>query len=286
LVSNFAGQWLMLRNLEQIKPDVEAYPAFDESLRRSFRRETELFFDAILRENRPVTDLLNANFTFLNARLAEFYGVKGVRDARFRRVEMSGVNRRGLLGHGSVLTVTSYPTRTSVVMRGKWVLESLLGSPPPAPPPDVPALELDRPDRPLSQREAMELHRTNPVCASCHARMDPLGFALENFDGIGAWREEDNRFAIDATGKLPDGTEFRGAEGLTHLLLNRHREEFIEAFTEKLLTFALGRGLEYYDRPALRAILREAAKRNSTIPALIEAVVKSPPFQMRRTRQS
>ncbi len=201
-VSNFTGQWLLLRNIDTIKPDIEQFSIFDESLRRAFRQETESFFNWILRQNRPLTEILSANYTFLNDRLAEFYGISGVYGSRFRRVELTDPNRGGLLGQGSILTATSYPTRTSVVLRGKWVLENLLGSPPPPPPPDVPPLELHGKGRQLSMREAMEAHRANPVCASCHARMDPIGFALENYDGIGAWRSQDNGVAINASGKL------------------------------------------------------------------------------------
>jgi hypothetical protein len=285
-VGNFTGQWLLLRNIDQIKPDVEQFSIFDESLRRAFRQETELLFDWILRQNRPITEILDANYTFLNDRLAEFYGIPGVYGSRFRRVELTDPNRGGLLGQGSILTATSYPTRTSVVLRGKWVLENLLGSPPPPPPPDVPPLELHAKGRQLSMREAMETHRANPVCASCHARMDPIGFALENYDGIGAWRTTDNGVAINASGKLPDGSEFVGPAGLKKLLLTQHREEFLSTFAEKLMTYALGRGLEPSDRPALRAILREAEKQNVTVAALIDAIVKSPQFQMRRTKQS
>ncbi len=284
-VSNFCGQWLLLRNIDQIKPDVEQYPAFDESLRRAFRQETESLFNYILRQKRPVTEILDANYTFVNERLAEFYGIPGVSGSRFRRVELSDPNRGGLLGQGSILTATSYPTRTSVVLRGKWILENLLGSPPPPPPPDVPALELHAKGRQMSMREAMEAHRANPVCASCHARMDPIGFALENYDGIGAWRNTDNGVAIDASGKLPDGAEFTGPAGLKNLLLTQHRGEFLSTFTEKLMTYALGRGLEPSDQPALRAILREAQKQDVTVPALINAIVDSPQFRMRRTNE-
>jgi len=285
-VDNFTGQWLLLRNIDQIKPDVEQYPTFDESLRRSFRRETELLFDWVLRQNRPLTELIDANYTFLDARLAEFYGIRGVYGSRFRRVELTDGNRGGLLGQGSILTATSYPTRTSVVLRGKWVLESLLGSPPPPPPPDVPALELHPKGRQLSMREAMEAHRANPVCASCHSRMDPIGFALENYDGIGTWRTSDNGNAIDASGKLPDGAKFVGPAGLKKLLLNEHRDEFVVTFAEKLLTYALGRGVEAPDRPALRQTIREADKEELTVGALIRSIVVSRPFQMRRTKQS
>jgi len=284
-VSNFAGQWLYLRNLAADKPDPDEFPGFDSSLRQAFEQETELFFRSILRENRPVTELLSAKYTFLNQRLAEFYKVPGVYGTQFRRVELTDPNRCGILGQGSVMTVTSYPNRTSVVQRGKWVLENLLGSPPPPPPPNVPSLDAHGKDGKLTMRLAMEEHRANPVCAGCHARMDPIGFALENYDGIGAWRDKDNGAVIDASGKLPDGAMFKGPAGLTKLLLEQHRDEFVETFTEKLMIYALGRGVESYDMPAMRSIIREAAKRDSTIPALIDALVKSSQFQMRRTRE-
>jgi cytochrome c551/c552 len=286
-VDNFAGQWLYLRNLEQVKPDQDVFPEFDPTLREAFDRETFLFFQAILRENRPVTDLLSANFTYLNQRLAEHYGIPGVYGSQFRRVTLTDANRGGLLGQGSILTVTSYPNRTSVVQRGKWVLENLLGSPPPPPPPDVPALEAHNKDgKQLTMRQQMEQHRANPTCASCHARMDPIGFALENYDGDGKWRSKDAGTVIDTSGKMPDGSTFQGPGGLKELLLTKHREEFISTFTEKLMTYALGRGVEYYDRPAMRAIIRDAESQNCTIPALIQSIVKSSQFQMRRTRES
>jgi mono/diheme cytochrome c family protein len=283
--SNFPGQWLMLRNLAQVKPDSDAYPEYDLSLRTAFQHETELFFNEIVRENHPVTDLLGARFTWVNQRLAEFYGIPGVYGSAFRRVELKDTNRGGILGQGSILTVTSYPSRTSVVQRGKWILENLLGTPPPPPPPNVPALELRSSERALTVREAMERHRANPVCASCHGRMDPLGFALENYNGIGEWREKDAGAPIDPSGKLPDGTAFQGPAGLRDLLLTRHREEFLSTFTEKLMTYALGRGLEPYDRPAVRAVMREAAKNNMTVVALIHSIVDSPQFQMRRIQE-
>jgi mono/diheme cytochrome c family protein len=284
-VSNFSGQWLLLRNLEQVTPDPVAFPDFDDSLRSGFQRESELFFNAILRENRPVTDLLDANFTFLNQRLAEFYKIPGVYGPRFRRVELTDGKRGGLLGQGSILTVTSYPTRTSVVQRGKWILENLLGSPPPAPPANVPPLELHKSERKLTVREAMEQHRANPTCAACHARMDPIGFALENYDGVGAWRDRENDAAIDASGKLPDGSAFQGPDGLKRVLLDHNRQELLQTFLEKLMTYALGRGVESYDRPAMRAILRNTSRVNPTIPALIDAIVESPQFQMRRVSE-
>jgi len=280
--SNFAGQYLYLRNLASLKPDPDAFPEFDNNLRQSFEKETQLFFNAIVRENRPVTDLLDAKFTYMNQHLAEFYGVPGVYGPQFRRVEITDPNRQGVLGQGSLLMVTSYPNRTSVVQRGKWVLENLLGTPPPPPPPNVPSLDPHGKDGKMSMRQAMEMHRANPVCATCHSRMDPIGFALENFDGIGAWRDEDNGTKIDSSGKLPDGSAFNGAAGLRTLLLTQHRDEFISTFTEKLMIYALGRGLESYDRPTIRTIMRDAAKDNTTIPALIRAIIASPQFQMRK----
>ena len=285
-VSNFAGQWLFLRNLAQVKPDQDAFPRFDASLRQSFERETELFFEAVLRENRPVTDLLSANFTYLNQRLAEHYNIPNVYGSQFRRITLTDPSRGGLLGQGSILAVTSYPNRTSVVQRGKWVLENLLGAAPPPPPPDIPALEPHAKDgKLLTVRQQMEQHRANATCASCHSRMDPIGFSLENYDGVGAWRTKEAGSIIDATGKMPDGTVFQGPAGLKNLLLTTHRDEFISTFTEKLMTYALGRGMEYYDRPAMRAIVRDAAKQNNSIPDIIKSIVQSPQFQMRRTRE-
>lgn len=287
LVTNFAGQWLHLRNLETVTPDPIVYAGFDDNLRESFRHETELFFESILRENRSVLDLLDADYTYLNQRLAEHYGIRGVYGPQFRRVtlnEQQRASRGGLLGQGSLLTVTSYPNRTSVVQRGKWVLENLLGAPPPPPPPDVPDLKPKGHDgKLLSMRQQLDLHRANPICASCHARMDPIGFALENYDGVGKWRTEDAGSMIDASGKLPDGTAFNGPAELRKILLTAHRDEFIGTVTEKLMTYALGRGLEAYDAPTVRAIMRETAKDNYKLQTLIMAIVNSKPFQMRRT---
>ena len=283
-VNNFAGQWLYLRNLAQVRPDPDLFPTFNASLSEGFRTETNLFVEAIMRENRPVTDLLSANFTYLNERLARHYGVPDVYGDQFRKVELKDPSRGGLLGQGSILTVTSYPNRTSVVQRGKWVLENLLGSPPPPPPPNIPAIEATNKDgKQLTARQQMEQHRHNPICASCHARMDPIGFSLENYNGIGAWRTKDAGTDIDTSGKLSDGTEFQGPAGLKHLLLTKLREEFIETFSEKLMTYALGRGLEYYDKPAIRSVSAEAEKSNGSISAFILAVVRSQQFQMRRT---
>jgi mono/diheme cytochrome c family protein len=285
LVSNFAGQWLHLRNVETVKPDPVVLP-FDEALRQAFRTETTLFVSSIVREDRSLLDLLSADYTFVNQRLAEHYGIPRVYGSQFRRVTLTDANRHGLLGQGSVLTVTSYPNRTSVVQRGKWILENLLGTPPPPPPPDVPELKAAPHGKVLSMREQMQVHRANAVCAACHARMDPIGFALENYDAVGRWRSEDAGTPIDASGKLPDGTDFQGPAGLSQLLLTRYRDDFVRTATEKLLTYALGRGVDYYDYPAVRSIDREAARDDYRISSLILAIVKSTPFQMRRASDS
>jgi mono/diheme cytochrome c family protein len=285
LVTNFVGQWLQLRNVDTVRPDPVIFP-FDEALRRSFFTETSLFVSSIVREDRSLLDLLSADYTFVNQRLAEHYGIPRVYGSQFRRVTVTDVNRRGLLGQGSMLMVTSYPNRTSVVQRGKWVLETLLGNPPPPPPPDVPELKAAPNGKLLSAREQMQVHRSNAVCAACHARMDPIGFALENYDAVGRWRREDAGAAIDASGTLPDGTTFEGPAGLSRLLLTRYRDDFVRTATEKLLTYALGRGIEYYDYPAIRAIARDAARDNYRISSWLLAVVKSVPFQMRRVSES
>ena len=283
LVGNFAGQWLTLRNAAAVQPDEDEFPDFGEGLRRAFRRETELLFGSVLRENRSTLDLLDAGYTFVNERLAQHYGIPNVRGSHFRRVELEDRARGGLLGHGSILTVTSYANRTSPVNRGKWVLENILGTPPPPPPPDVPDLETAEGGQALSMREAMEQHRANPVCASCHRLMDPLGLSLENFDAIGRWRDRsETRGGIDATGELPDGTPFDGPAGLKAALL-RHPDRFVTTVTEKLLTYALGRGIEYYDAPAVRAIVRDAAGDGYRLSSLVKGVVRSAPFQMRRS---
>jgi hypothetical protein len=286
LVSNFGSQWLYLRNLATAKPDPDAFPAFDENLRQSFRRESEMFLASIFRENRSLLDLIEADYTFLNQRLAEHYGVPNVYGDHFRRVAVTNPNRAGLLGEGSMLTVTSNPNRTSVVLRGKWILENLLGAPPPPPPGDVAELKPHAKDGTrLSLRQQMEQHRTNAVCASCHSRMDPIGFSLENFDGVGKWRSDDGGAPIDAAGAFPDGTRFEGPAGLRKLLLTAYRDDFVATATEKLMTYALGRGIEPYDKPVLRAIVRQAAADNYRVESWIMAVVRSTPFQMRRTAE-
>jgi mono/diheme cytochrome c family protein len=285
LVSNFAGQWLQLRNVETVKPDPVIFP-FDEALRRAFQTETELFVSSLVREDRSLLELISADYTFVNQRLAEHYGIPRVYGSQFRRVTLPAGNRRGLLGQGSVLTVTSYPNRTSVVQRGKWVLENLLGTPPPPPPADVPELKAAPHGKVVSMREQMQAHRANPTCAACHARMDPIGFALENYDAVGRWRDEDAGAPIDASGKLPDGTGFSGPAGLNELLLTKYRADFVRTAVEKLLTYALGRGVDYHDYPTIRSIDRDAARDNYRISSLILAIVKSTPFQMRRGSDS
>ena len=286
LVDNFASQWLRLRNLESQERESADYPEFDENLRDAFRRETELFVESNIREDRSLLELLSANYTFVNERLARHYGIRGVYGDRFRRVTLDADHPRGgLLGHGGLLTVTSYPNRTSPVVRGKWLLETLLGAPPPEPPANVPGL----PDRgeggePASVRERLERHRANPACAGCHAPMDPLGFALENFDAIGLWRDTSEAGQrIDASATMPSGEAFEGPAGLRRVLLSRG-DDFAATVTEKLLAYALGRGLEYTDRPAVRRILREAEADDYRWSSIVLGIVKSAPFQWRRSR--
>jgi hypothetical protein len=284
LVHNFAGQWLSLRNLAVARPDPDLFPDYNDALAKAFDEETELFFTHLMREDRSILELLDANYSFLNQQLAQHYKVPGVYGSQFREVTFTDPNRGGLLGQGSILTVTSYPNRTSVVQRGKWVLETLLGTPPPPPPPNIPDLKPEGKDgHQLTAREQMEQHRTNPVCASCHARMDPIGFAMENYDAVGRWRTKDAGSPINAAGVLPDGTKFVGPAELKKALVGPHADEFINTMAEKLLTYALGRGLEYYDKPAVRSITREAAGDDYKFSALVTAIVHSTPFQMRRT---
>lgn len=282
LARNFAGQWLYLRNLRDAQPDVFTYPNFDDNLLQSMRRETELFFDSIVRDDRNILDLLRANYTFVDARLARHYGIPNVEGNRFRRVTLSDPNRFGLLGQGSILTVTSYATRTSPVVRGKWILENILGSAPPPPPANVPPLKENTVSaKPLPVRLRLEEHRRSPACAGCHALMDPIGFALESFDGTGAWRIHDGGADVDARGKLIDGTPVDGPVSLREALVARS-DLFFRAFTEKLLTYALGRGLEYYDMPVVRSIVRDSAKSGDRFSAFALGIIESAPFQYRR----
>jgi hypothetical protein len=285
LVRNFAGQWLHLRNLDSVTPDLRLFPDFDDNLRQAFRQETEMFVESVLREDRSVTDLLKSDYTYLNERLAHHYEIPNVFGSRFRRVSLDPEHRRGgLLRQGSILTVTSYATRTSPVIRGNWVLENILGTPAPPPPADVPALEENTVDATLSMRDRLAAHRANPACASCHDKMDPVGFALENFDAVGRWRQFENGTAIDVSGGLPDGKLFEGADKLENGLLERP-ELFARTLTEKLLTFALGRGVEPFDGPAIRGIVSGAGADDFRFSAIILGIVKSVPFQMRARSQ-
>jgi cytochrome c5 len=287
LLKNFAGQWLFLRNVEQAAPNPDFFPDFDGNLKDAFLKESELFFENQMREDHSILDILNANYTFVNERLAKHYGIPNVYGNRFRRVPLTDPNRQGVLGEGSILTVTSYATRTAPTIRGRWLLENILGVPPPPPPPNVPSLDLKRGDdgRVLTMRQQMEAHRANPVCASCHRVMDPLGFALENFDATGKWRNYDGGTAIDASGVAPDGFPLNGPADLRKYL-SSHPDQFVNTVASKLLTYALGRGVEYYDAPALRKIMRDAEANDYRWSALILAIVKSTPFQMRRARES
>jgi hypothetical protein len=282
LVSNFAGQWLHLRNLKRVSPDPAEFPDFDDTLRQAMQTETEMLFANVMRENRPVSEFLTADYTFINERLARHYGIPGIYGSQFRRVAITDESRKGLLGQASILTLTSYPNRTSPVQRGKWILENVLGTPPPPPPPNVPALKDNSADpaKQLTMRERMEQHRAVQPCSSCHKLFDPLGLAMENFDGTGAWRVKDGPAPIDSSSQLADGTTVRGPVGLRESLL-RHPEAFAGTLIEKLMTYATGRGLEYYDMPAVRTVAREAAADNYRFASLILGVVNSVPFQMR-----
>jgi cytochrome c553 len=283
LVRNFGEQWLHLRNLDSSTPDLRLFPDFDDNLRQAFRRETELHFETVLREDRSVLDLLKADYTFLNERLAKHYGIPHVYGSQFRRVALDRNSERGgLLRQGSVLTVTSYATRTSPVIRGKWVLENIVGAPPPPPLPDVPALKDNTVSAALSVRERLAEHRANAACASCHNLMDPIGFSLENFDAVGRWRTLEEGKPVDASGFLPDGRKFMGVSGLESGLLSRP-DVFVSALTEKLLTFALGRGVEHYDGPAIRKIVRQAQAADYRFSSVIVGVTKSTPFTMRKS---
>ena len=284
LVTNFAAQWLHLRKLDAIAPDMRLFPDFDDNLRQAMRQETELFVESVLREDRSALDLLRANYTFVNERLAKHYGIPHIYGSRFRRITLDGDNARGgLLRHASILTVTSYATRTSPVVRGKWILDNVLGVPPPPPLPDVPALKDNTVDGNLSVRKRLAEHRTNATCASCHNLMDPIGLSLEKFDAVGRRRTAEAEMPIDVSGAMPDGRQFDDVQGLEQALLARP-EMFVGALAEKLLTYALGRGVEYYDAPAVREILRETRADNYRLSAIVMRVVKSTPFQMRMAR--
>lgn len=286
LVENFGGQWLELRKLESVRPDLERFPEFDQYLRTSMLKETELFFESIVREDGSILDFIDGNYSILNERLARFYGVPGVKGSEFRKVLLNGDGQRGgILTHASILTVSSYSNRTSPVLRGRWILENFLAAPPPPPPPDVPNLDEGRVGTASSLRLQLEEHSKNPTCASCHARMDPLGFGLENFDAIGAWRTESGDVPIDASGTLPDGRSFRGPEELK-ALLKTDRDAFTECLTEKLLTYALGRGLDSNDQPTVRKIAAGVAAGGFRFSSLVLEIVGSPAFQMRKGARS
>ena len=278
LAENFAGQWLELRKLESLKPDLDKFPTFDEYLRFSMKRETELFFTEILKKDRPILDFIDGNYTFVNERLANHYGMVGITGPEFRKVSLAGTNRCGVATQASVLTLTSYSTRTSPVLRGKWVLDNLLNTPPPPPPPGIPSLEETKVPAGASLRQQLEAHRQKPLCASCHAKLDPLGFGLENFDAIGKWRTMDGKTAVEASGTLPGGKSFVGATQMASVL-KTDKDTFTRALTAKLLTYALGRGLERYDQPTVKKIAEAVAKDNYKFSALTREIVLSLPFQ-------
>lgn len=281
LIENFAGQWLELRNLAGIHPDPDEFPQFNAQLRKAMYTETEMFFTSVVREDRSIFDFLDGKYTFLNERLAKFYGIPGVKGDDFRRVSLDGTERSGVLTQASVLTVTSYPTRTSPVLRGKWILENVLNTPPPPPPPGVGSIDAKGGPLAGTMRQQMEKHRANPMCASCHTKMDPLGFALENYNAIGQWRTHDGKFPIDATGQLPDGRKFDGPEQMKAILAS-DKESFVECLTEKLMIYALGRGLQGYDKRAEKQIVDGLAANGYRFSSLISGIVNSVPFQMGR----
>jgi hypothetical protein len=282
VVDNFAGQWLFLRNLQSARPDVATFPDFDENLRRALRKETELLFESIVRENRSVVDLLDADYTFLNERLAKHYDIPGVYGSHFRRVENVPEERRGLLGQGSILTVTSYPNRTSPVLRGKWVMENILGTPPPPPLPNVPALAENEPGQaPLPVRERLKVHRENPICATCHNLLDPLGLALENYDAVGRWRVREPGGDVDSRGAMPNGTPVHGIVELREEIL-KNPEAFVSVVTQKLMTYALGRGVDYFDMPRVREIVAEAEADDYAFSALVRGIATSDAFRMKQ----
>src|SRR5437867_4324294 len=287
LVENFAGQWLGTRKLKMVSPDPDRFPAFDEELRSAMARETELFFEAVLKEDRSVLDFVDADFTFLNEKLARHYGISGVEGKELRRVTFNASSERGgVLTSGTVLTITSNPTRTSPVKRGKWVLETILGTPPPPPLPDAGELK-DEPEgaEKLTVRRRLELHRADPSCAACHRRMDPIGIGFENYDPIGAWREKEGKLDLDVSGKLMDGRSFKGPVELKKILLSR-KEDFVKCLTEKMLTYAIGRGVEYYDANVVKGIRKALAGQDYRFSALVLEIIRSYPFQHRRNRAS
>src|SRR5499433_1627786 len=284
LVQNFVGQWLFLRNIPKMQPDITAFTYFDDNLRRALEKETELVVETEVHQDHSIVNLLTTDYTFVNQRLAEHYGIEGIYGNEFRRISVTDPKRYGLLGQASIMAVTAYPNRTAPTIRGKWVLEQLLGTPPPPPPPNVPALKIDENQKVLTMRQRMEEHRVSPQCAVCHRIMDPIGFALDNFDGLGKWRVTEGQELIDPSGVLPDGTPFDGPVGLRDILVSKKRDVFVENFTERLLTYALGRGTEEYDQPVVRKIAREAAAKNHRWSAIILGIVKSKPFQMIQAR--
>jgi hypothetical protein len=284
LVDNFAAQWLYLRNLKSVHPDVEQFPDFDDNLRTAMRRETELLFEHVMRADRPVGELLTANYTFVNERLAKHYGIADIYGSQFREVALTDPNRFGLLGQASILTVTSQPNRTSPVLRGKWVLENVLGTPPPSPPANVPPFPENEAGKvPRSVRERLEAHRKNPVCSTCHSIMDPIGLGLENFDAIGQWRTREPGGAIDAHGQLADGRQIDSAAALREAVTS-DPERFARVFTAKLMTYALGRGVDTYDMPTVRKIVRDAAPDHYKFAAIVNGIVTSPAFRTRRAQ--
>jgi hypothetical protein len=285
LVENFAGQWLHVRNLQNIAPNTDEFPDFDNDLRDAFRRETEMFFGSIVHEDHDVVDLMTADYTFVNERLAKHYGLTGIYGPQFRRVTLADDARRGLLGKGSVLLATSHADRTAPTLRGKWILENLLGTPPPAPPANVPPFEQTATAKPRTIRERLESHRANPSCASCHRTMDGLGFTLENFNAVGAWRQREVGGEVNASGTMTDGQTAVGVAGLRSALL-KQPDVFVQTLTEKLMTYALGRGLQDYDMPVVRRVVRDAGAQDRRFSALVLGIVKSTPFQMRRKSDS
>jgi hypothetical protein len=285
LASNFAGQWLETRNLDVVQPDPKKFPEFTPELREAMKTETTLFFDYILKENRPITDFLNANYTFLNDRLARFYGIGGVTGPEFRRVELTTDQRGGVLSQASVLTVSSYPSRTSPVIRGKYVLGNILGTPPPPPPPDVPNLDEAAVGTTGSMRQQLEKHRSESTCAACHGRMDPLGFGLENYDAIGRWRTMDGKFPVDSSGTLPGGKTFSTPAEM-RALLAAQMPQFSRTLIEKMVTYALGRGLKPYDRTTVDNINRMLGADGYRFQTLVQLIIESPPFQSRRGEEA